>query len=216
MKWMFHCRRFYFGLMVAVGVLPSLIGGWAWAGNPHAAFYSSDNDKIVWFVFITDLHIGARGTQDSDNLTWVVTQGKNVVAPEFIVATGDLTDCTDGNLLGIPNGPYQSEWNEYKAILAAGGALALATDLNPGTTWCESMQMVIALACRYMGLTQAQAVVAATLNAACAIGRGHEVGSLAPGYQADAIILDVDDYRQLGYRYGTNLVETVIKRGRVV
>ncbi len=107
--------------MAALGVLPSLIGGWAWAGNPHAAFYSSDNDKIVWFVFITDLHIGARGTQDSDNLTWVVTQGKSVVAPEFIVATGDLTDCTDGNLLGIPNGPYQSEWNEYKAILAAGG-----------------------------------------------------------------------------------------------
>jgi imidazolonepropionase len=78
------------------------------------------------------------------------------------------------------------------------------------------MQMVIALACRYMGLTQAQAIVAATLNAAFAIGRGHEVGSLAPGYQADLILLDVNDYRQLGYRYGTNLVRTVIKRGRVV
>lgn len=121
--------------------------------------------------------------------------------------------------VGLPGTPFGLAHHEYtpaKAILAAGGALALATDLNPGTTWCESMQMVIALACRYMGLTQAQAVVAATLNAACAIGRGHEVGSLAPGYQADAIILDVDDYRQLGYRYGTNLVETVIKRGRVV
>ena len=66
------------------------------------------------------------------------------------------------------------------------------------------------------GLTQAQAVVAATLNAAWAIGRGHDVGSLTPGFQADAIILGVADYRQLGYRYGTNLVETVIKRGQVV
>jgi imidazolonepropionase len=72
--------------------------------------------------------------------------------------------------------------------------------------------MVIALACRYMGLTQAQAVVAATLNAAFAIGRGDRAGSLSPGYQADLIILDVADYRQLGYRFGTNLVSTVIKR----
>ena len=103
-----------------------------------------------------------------------------------------------------------------KAILAAGGALALATDCNPGTCWCESMQMVIALACRYMGLTQAQALVAATLNAAHAIGRGHEVGSLSPGYAADLLILDVSDYRHLGYRFGTNLVRTVVKRGQVV
>ena len=121
--------------------------------------------------------------------------------------------------VGLPGTPFGLAHREYtpaKAILAAGGALALATDFNPGTSWCESMQMVIALACRYMGLTQAQAVAAATLNAAFAIGRGHEVGSLAPGYQADLVILEVDDYRQLGYRYGTNLVSTVVKRGQVV
>ncbi len=121
--------------------------------------------------------------------------------------------------VGLPGTPFGLAHRDYtpaRAILDAGGALALATDLNPGTCWCESMQMVIALACRYMGLTQAQAVVAATLNAAHAIGRGHEVGSLSPGYQADAIILSVADYRQLGYRFGGNLVETVIKRGQVV
>jgi imidazolonepropionase len=121
--------------------------------------------------------------------------------------------------VGLPGTPFGLAHHDYtpaKAILSAGGALALATDLNPGTCWCESMQMVIALACRYMGLTQAQAVVAATLNAAHAIGRGHEVGSLSPGYQADAIILGVADYRQLGYRFGGNLVQTVIKRGQVV
>ncbi len=121
--------------------------------------------------------------------------------------------------VGLPGTPFGLAHRDYtpaRAILDAGGALALATDLNPGTCWCESMQMVIALACRYMGLTQAQAVVAATLNAACAIGRGHEVGSLSPGYQADVIILNVDDYRHLGYRFGTNLVQTVIKHGQVV
>jgi imidazolonepropionase len=78
------------------------------------------------------------------------------------------------------------------------------------------MQMVIALACRYMGLTQAQALAAATLNAAHAVGRGDEVGSLEAGKQADILILDTADYRQLGYRYGSNLVRTVIKKGLVI
>jgi imidazolonepropionase len=119
-------------------------------------------------------------------------------------------------LPGTPFGLGHHAYTPAAKILAAGGALALATDCNPGTCWCESMQMVIALACRYLGLTQAQAVVASTLNAAHAIGRGYEVGSLEPGKQADILLLQGDDYRQLGYRFGTNLVETVIKRGEIV
>jgi imidazolonepropionase len=121
--------------------------------------------------------------------------------------------------VSLPCTPFGLGHHDYtpaKEILAAGGALALATDLNPGTAWCESMQMVIALACRYLKLTQAQALAAATLNAAYAIGRGHEIGSLEAGKQADVILLDTADYRQLGYRFGTNLVHTVIKRGRIV
>jgi imidazolonepropionase len=121
--------------------------------------------------------------------------------------------------VGLPGTPFGLGHQEYtpaKQILAAGGALALATDCNPGTCWCESMQMVIALACRYMGLTQAQALVAATLNAAYAIGRGSEIGSLEHGKQADVLILDTANYRQLGYRFGINLIETVIKQGKVI
>jgi imidazolonepropionase len=94
--------------------------------------------------------------------------------------------------------------------------LALATDCNPGTCWCESMQFVIALACRTLRLTPAQALAAATINAAFAVGRGDTVGSLQVGKQADIVILDVPDYRHLGYHFGTNLVYTVIKRGQVV
>lgn len=119
-------------------------------------------------------------------------------------------------LPGTPFGLAQRDYTPAKAILAAGGALALATDCNPGTCWCESPQMVMALACRYMGLTQAQALAATTLNAAHAIGRGHEIGSLEPGKQADIVLLNVPDYQQLGYRFGTNLVQTVIKQGAVV
>lgn len=119
-------------------------------------------------------------------------------------------------LPGTPFGLAEQAYTPAKEILAANGILALATDCNPGTCWCESMQLVIALACRYMGLTQAQALVASTLNAAYAIGRGEEIGSLEPGKQADLLILDTKDYRQLGYRFGTNLVRTVIKAGTVV
>lgn len=121
--------------------------------------------------------------------------------------------------VGLPGTPFGLGHDEYtpaRQILEAGGALALASDLNPGTCWCESMQLIMALACRYMGLTQAQALAASTLNAAHAIGRGDEVGSLEVGKQADMLILTESDYRMLGYRFGTNLVRTVIKRGQVV
>ncbi len=121
--------------------------------------------------------------------------------------------------VGLPQTPFglgQTKFTPAQAILEAGGALALATDINPGGAWGESMQMVMAIACRYMGLTPAQALVASTLNAAHAIGRGETVGSLSPGKQADFLILSADDYRHLGYRFGTNLVDVVVKRGGVV
>jgi imidazolonepropionase len=97
-----------------------------------------------------------------------------------------------------------------------GLAVALGSDLNPGTCWCVAMPFAIALACRGMGMTPAEALVAATLNAAHAIGRGAQIGSLDAGKQADVLILSVPDYRHLAYRVGENLVETVIKRGQVV
>jgi imidazolonepropionase len=77
------------------------------------------------------------------------------------------------------------------------------------------MQFVIALACRVLKITPAQAIAAATINAAHALRRADLIGSLEPGKQADMLILSVSDYRQLGYRFGTNLVRQVIKSGRV-
>ena len=115
-----------------------------------------------------------------------------------------------------PFGLAEHEYTPARAILEAGGLLALASDLNPGTAWGGNMQFVIALACRYLRLTPAQAIVAATLNAAAAISKSDQMGSLEPGKQADLLILSVSDYRHLGYRFGTNLVHTVIKRGMVV
>ncbi len=114
-----------------------------------------------------------------------------------------------------PFGLAESDYTPARKILEAGGMLALATDCNPGTSWNESMQFAIALACRYMRLTPAQAIAAATINSAHAIRRSELIGSIEVGKQADILILSVSDYRQVGYRYGTNLVKQVIKRGQV-
>lgn len=114
-----------------------------------------------------------------------------------------------------PFGLAESHYTPAKKFLDANAILALATDCNPGTSWNESMQFAIALACRYMKLTPAQAIACATINAAHAIRKADVIGSLEIGKQADMLILSVSDYRQLGYRYGTNLVKQVIKRGQV-
>lgn len=115
-----------------------------------------------------------------------------------------------------PFGLGETEYTPAAALLEAGATLAVASDLNPGTAWCESMQFVIALACRALRLTPAQAIAAATINAAAAIGRQNRIGSLEVGKQADVLVLEAADYRHLGYRFGTNLVSVVVKNGRVV
>jgi imidazolonepropionase len=119
-------------------------------------------------------------------------------------------------LPGTPFGLGHYEYTPARRIIDSGGALALATDLNPGTCWCESMQLIIALACRFMEMTPAEAIVAATINAAHAVGLGDQVGSLEVGKKADILILDIPDYRHLAYRFGVNLVDKVIKGGRLV
>lgn len=146
------------------------------------------------------------GAASADHLVRTPVDDIKALAQSDTVAVG---------LPGTPFGLGESDYTPAGEILNAGGILALATDLNPGTAWCESMQFVIALACRYMRLTPAKAIAAATINAAAAINRSHIVGSLEQGKQADMILLEVSDYRNLGYRFGTNLVDTVITRGQI-
>lgn len=146
----------------------------------------------------------------------------NAVSADHLVATSaeDITALACSNTVAValpctPFGLAEAHYTPAQQILDAGGLLAIATDLNPGTAWCENMQFAIALACRYLKLTPAQSIAAATINAAAAIARSKQIGSLEPGKQADLLILSVPDYRHLGYRFGTNLVQTVIKKGRV-
>jgi imidazolonepropionase len=125
------------------------------------------------------------------------------------------SDTVAVSLPGTPFGLDEEDYTPAQAILEKDGLLALATDINPGTSWCESMQFMLALACRKMDLTPAQAIAAGTINAAAALQRQEDIGSIEPGKQADLLILDVNNYQHLGYRFGTNLVSQVIKRGRI-
>jgi imidazolonepropionase len=135
-------------------------------------------------------------------------------SPEDIHALGNSGTVAVA-LPGTPFGLNEADYTPARALLASGALLALATDTNPGTAWCESLQFMLALACRKMGLTPDQAIAAATINGAAAVNRQNAIGSIEPGKQADLLILDVNNYRHLGYRFGTNLVSTVIKRGRI-
>lgn len=101
-------------------------------------------------------------------------------------------------------------------MISSGVPVALATDFNPGSCPTESMQMILTLACLQLYMSPAQAICAATINAAHALDRADTIGSLEVGKQADIIILDVANYKSIPYHFGVNNVKTVIKKGRIV
>ena len=118
----------------------------------------------------------------------------------------------------LPATPYMLLSKEYaraRKFIELGIPVALATDLNPNA-YTESMQMVISLAITQMRMLPEEAIAASTINAAAAIGMDDKIGSIERGKQADIIIVDAKNYQQIGYHFGVNLVEKVIKKGKVV
>jgi imidazolonepropionase len=103
-----------------------------------------------------------------------------------------------------------------RRLVDAGVPVALATDFNPGTCPVEAMTAILPLACLRLGLLPAEAIAAATVNAAHALGLGDRLGRLAPGQDADIQVVDVPNHVHLVYRLGSHHCRTVIKRGRVV
>jgi imidazolonepropionase len=104
---------------------------------------------------------------------------------------------------------------DARLMIDLGVPVALGTDFNP-SCWVENMQLVIAFACHFTKLTSAEAITATTINAAHAIGRATEVGSLDAGKKADILVLNVPNHKFLGYCFGVNLTDKVIKNGRLV
>jgi imidazolonepropionase len=116
----------------------------------------------------------------------------------------------------LPGVPFHLAMTDYapaRRLIDAGVPIALATDMNPGSSFTPSVPMCIALACRMLKLSPSEAVIAATINAAHALNRAGETGSLEPGKRADVIVCDIPDHRWLGYAFGDNPVRAVIAGG---
>jgi imidazolonepropionase len=103
-----------------------------------------------------------------------------------------------------------------RTLVDAGAAIALATDFNPGSAFCESLPLVCALACTQLHLSPAEALTACTVNAAAVLDRSDRKGRLAPGYDADIVLLDAPDWRYLAYHLGGDVVAAVVQGGEPV
>ena len=109
-----------------------------------------------------------------------------------------------------------SQYAPARKMIEQGVIVALSTDCNPGSSFTESLAMIVTLAVLQLKMTTAEALSAVTVNAAWSLGRAERIGRLAEGFQADLVIWDVADYREIPYHYGVNLVAKVVKRGKLV
>ncbi|MFW9983567.1 MAG: imidazolonepropionase [Candidatus Odinarchaeota archaeon] len=145
------------------------------------------------------------GAISADHLLKVSNQGIQALAKAQVIAV--LLPATAFVLM-------EKEYAPARKLIDAGVPVALATDYNPNCM-TESMQLILTLACLNMRMTPAEAIAAATINAAHAINRSHVVGSLEPNKQADILIIDTPNHTHIPYHFGVNLVEKVIKNGKI-
>lgn len=169
------------------------------------------------------------GLKPQIHIDEIVDTGGALLSAEIqAIQTGHLLKSNDKGLKAmadagviatlLPGTPFCLMMKEYapaRKMIELGIPIALATDLNPNC-WTESMQMIIALACYHMKLSPAEALVASTLNGACALQKESQIGSLEKGKKADIIIFDVPNHNFLPYQFGVNLVSIVIKNGKIV
>ena len=146
------------------------------------------------------------GAISAEHLIYTSGNGVKAMADKGVVAV-----LLPAAAFSLMTGKYANA----RLIIDSGVPVALGTDFN-ANCWIENQQLVVAMACHFMHMTQEEAITAVTINAAHAINRASEVGSLEVGKRADAIILNVPNHRFLGYRFGVNLVDKVIKNGRLV
>lgn len=148
---------------------------------------------------------GKLGATSADHLLMISDEGIEALKENNVIAT--LLPCT-AFCLDKPFAPARK-------IIDSGCAVALASDLNPGSCFANSVALMLALAVIKMKMTVEEAITALTLNGAAACGRADEVGSIEEGKKADLIILDYSSYKFLVYHTGTNIVHKVIKAGEI-
>ena len=143
------------------------------------------------------------GARSIDHLEATGTEGVRALAASDVVA---VLLPASALFLGRPMPPARS-------LVDAGAAVALATDFNPGSAFCESLPLVCSLAATQLGLTPEEALSACTVNAGHVLGRANSVGRIAPGHAADVLLLDAPDWRYLAYHLGGRIVARVVLGG---
>jgi imidazolonepropionase len=146
------------------------------------------------------------GARSVDHLEATSTDGVRALAESDVAAV----------LLPVAALTLDRPMPPARALADAGAIVVLATDFNPGSAFCESLPVVMNLACTQLGLTPAEALAACTLNAAHVLGRADRVGRLEPGVDADIVLLDAADWRYLAYHLAGEHVALVVKEGEVV
>jgi imidazolonepropionase len=139
---------------------------------------------------------------------------------EFIDDEG-IRSMKDAGVIGVmlPGASFGLGMKEYppaRKMIDAGLPIALATDFNPGSSFTESMPMIMSLSCLMMKMTPAETVTASTINSAYAVEKANEVGSIEVGKKADLVIWNIQSYKEIPYHYGVNLVDQVIKNGKAI
>jgi imidazolonepropionase len=147
------------------------------------------------------------GARSADHLEWVDAEDIRALRQSGTVAT--LLPGTAFNL-GLTKYP------PARKLIEAGVPVALATDFNPGSCFTPNMQLILSIACSQMKMTPAEAITAATINGAYSLGLSERLGSIEEGKQADIVLMDVADYREIPYYFGVNHCVTVIKKGQIV
>lgn len=146
------------------------------------------------------------GAVSADHLLHISDKGISMMADKGVVAT----------LLPLTAFALKEPYAPARKFIEAGAAVALATDLNPGSCFSGSIPLTISLACIYMNMSIEETITALTLNGAAALGMAKEIGSLEAGKRGDVVILGCDNYHILPYYVGMNCVKTTIYAGKIV
>jgi imidazolonepropionase len=147
------------------------------------------------------------GAVSADHLLFASEKGMEAMAAKGVVAT---------LLPGTAFFLFLGRYAPARKMIARGVTVALASDFNPGSCMTQNLPLIGTIACTQMRMTPAETILGITLHAARALHRENEIGSLAPGKQADLLILDIPSYRHLSYHFGVNHVGKVVKKGKVV
>ncbi len=147
------------------------------------------------------------GAVSADHLVYISDKGIDAMAKKGVAAV-----LLPGTCFSLKSRDYAPA----RKMIDSGVVVALSTDCNPGSSFTESLQIIVTLAALNYGMTAAESISAITVNAACAIDRGGKIGRLLPGFPADIVLWNMKDFREMPYHYGVNLVDKVIKQGKIV